>query len=209
MATLFILLFIITLFYIAISGRLFVCLNLLIVQGILLFGVALYELKEINTVNLLIILLETLLFKAWFMPMYIKKVTNRNRIKRSVEPYVSGFNSILIVSLLIVGSLLLAFYLHNESLKISYLAAAFSGILTGLFIIVSRKEIIMHIIGYVVLENGIVLLSFSVGSHLPLAVNAGILLDILISVLIFGLFLNKISKTFKDMDISQLKSLTD
>jgi hydrogenase-4 component E len=209
MATLFILFFIITLFYIAISGRLFVCINLLIIQGLLLFGVALYELKEINIINLLIVLLETALFKAWFMPTYLKKVVTKNKIKRSVDPYVSGFNSIIIVSLLIVGSILLAFYLHNESLKISYLAAAFSGILTGLFIIISRKEIIMHIVGYVVLENGIVILSFSVGNQLPLAVNAGILLDILISVLIFGLFINKIGRTFKDMDISHLKSLTD
>lgn len=209
MATLFVLTFIITLFYITISGRLFVCLNLLIVQGILLFGVAFYELKEINLINLAIVLLETLLFKALFMPIYLKRVTTRNKIKRSVDPYISGFNSLIIVSLLIVGSLLLAFYLHNESLRIPYLAAAFSGILSGLFIIISRKEIIMHIVGYVVLENGIVLLSFSVGTHMPFAVNAGILLDILISVMVFGLFLNKISKSFKEMDITQLTSLTD
>ncbi len=209
METLLILIFFISLFYIAISGRLFTCLNLLILQGFLLFGVAIVELNEINIINLLIVLVETLAFKAWFMPNYLKKVINRNHIKRQVSPYISGFNSLIIITLLIIGNLILAYYIQNTFLKPSYIAAAFSGILTGLFLIVSRKEIIMHLVGYIVLENGIVLLSFSVGKEMPLAVNAGILLDILISVLIFGLFINKIGKTFSEMDITKLTSLSD
>ena len=89
-------------------------------------------------------------------------------------------------------------YLQNQQLKLIYITAAFSGIMTGLFLIVSRKEIIQHIIGYIVLENAIVLLSFSLGNEMPMAVNAGILLDILISILLFGLFMNRIAKTYKD-----------
>jgi len=209
MGMLFILLFFVSLFYIAISGRLFTVLNLLILQGLLLFGVAIVELNEINIVNLLIVLLETLIFKAWFMPNYLKKVVNRNNIKRQVNPYISGFNSLIIISVIIIGNLIFAYYIQNTFLKPAYIAAAFSGILTGLFLIISRKEILMHLVGYVVLENGIVLLSFSVGKEMPFAVNAGILLDILISVLIFGLFINKIGKMFEDMDITKLTSLSD
>ena len=81
--------------------------------------------------------------------------------------------------------------------------------MTGLFLIVSRKEIIQHIIGYIVLENAIVLLSFSLGNEMPMAVNAGILLDILISILLFGLFMNRIAKTYKELDIDQLNKLSD
>lgn len=209
MTTLLILIFFITLFYISISGRIFTCLNLLFIQGILLFFVALIELSEINTFNLIIVLFETLVFKAWFVPSYLKKMINKNNIERRVEPYVSGFNSLIIISLLIVGNIILAYYLQTSFLKVTYIAAAFSGILTGLFIIISRKEIIMHLVGYIVLENGIVLLSFSVGKEMPLAVNAGILLDILISVLVFGLFINKISKINNEMDITKLTFLSD
>ena len=64
MITLLILIFIITLFYTAISGRMFVLIDLLIVQGLLLFGIAFIELREMNIVNLIFILLETLVFKA-------------------------------------------------------------------------------------------------------------------------------------------------
>jgi hydrogenase-4 component E len=209
MSNLLIIIFLMSLFYIAISGRLFVCINMLIVQGLLLFGVAFLSLQEINIINLLVVLIETLLFKALIVPYYIKKMVQKNKIKREILPFISGFSSLLVVSGLIILSFILGFYLQNAQLKIIFVTAAFSGIMTGLFLIVSRKEIIQHIIGYIVLENGIVLLSFSLGNETPMAVNAGILLDILISVLLFGLFMSRIGKTYKNIDIDQLNKLAD
>ncbi len=209
MNNLLIIIFLISLFYIAVSGRLFVCINLLIVQGLMLFGVAFLSLQEINIINLAVVLTETLLFKAVILPYYIKKMVVKNKIKRQVSPFMSGFSSVLTVSILIILSFIMGIYLQNEQLKLIYITAAFSGIMTGLFLIVSRKEIIQHIIGYIVLENGIVLLSFSLGKETPMAVNAGILLDILISILLFGLFMSRIAKTYKDLDIDQLNKLSD
>lgn len=198
-----------SLFYIAISGRLFVCINLLILQGVLLFGVAFIALNEINIINLLVVLIETLFFKALILPYYIKKMVIKNKIKRQVSPFISGFSSLVVVSVLIILSFILGLYLQSPQLQLIYITAAFSGIMTGLFLIISRKDIIQHIIGYIVLENGIVLLSFSLGKETPMAVNAGILLDILISVLLFGLFMNKIVKTYKDLEIDKLNKLSD
>ncbi len=209
MNNLFIIIFLMSLFYIAVSGRLFVCINLLILQGLLLFGIAFLSLREINIINLAVVLTETLVFKAIILPYYIKKMVLQNKIKRQVSPFMSGFSSLLIVSVLILLSFIMGIYLQNQQLKLIYITAAFSGIMTGLFLIVSRKEIIQHIIGYIVLENAIVLLSFSLGNEMPMAVNAGILLDILISILLFGLFMNRIAKTYKELDIDQLNKLSD
>jgi len=209
MNNLLIIIFLISLFYIAVSGRLFVCINLLILQGLMLFGIAFLSLREINIINLLVVLTETLLFKAIILPYYIKKMVLKNKIKRQVSPFMSGFSSLMTVSILILLSFIMGIYLQNEQLKLIYITASFSGIMTGLFLIVSRKEIIQHIIGYIVLENGIVLLSFSLGNETPMAVNAGILLDILISILLFGLFMQRIAKRYKDLDIDQLNKLSD
>lgn len=210
MVNLLIIIFLMSLFYISISGRLFICINLLILQGLILFGIALLSLgEEINIINLLVVLAETLLFKAIILPWYIKKMVVKNKIKRQFSPFISGFRSLLVVSALILLSFIMGVYMQNSQLKIIVLTAAFSGILSGLFLIVSRKEIIQHIIGYIVLENGIVLLSFSMGKETPMAVNAGILLDILISILLFGLFMNKLSGTNKDLEIDKLNKLSD
>lgn len=209
MISLLILVFLVTLFYIAISGRMFVCIDLLRVQGLLLFGVALIQLKDINIFNLLVVLLETLVFKSIVIPYYFKRIIIKNNIAREVEPFVSGFTSLVIVSFLIILSFILSFYIRSSHLKITFLTAAFSAITTGLFIIITRKKLITHLIGYIMLENGIVLLSFSLGNDMPMMVNAGIFLDILISVMLFSLFVNKIGQVYKDMDIGQLNKLSD
>lgn len=209
MATLLIIIFVITLFYAAISGRLFALINLLLIQGGLLFGVALIELREMNTVNLIVILVETLAFKAFVVPYFLKRTIRKNNIKREVEPYISGFNSLIIVSVLIILSFILTFSLKQNFRNVIYFTAAFSAILTGLFLMVSRKKIITHIIGYVILENGIVLLSFSVGNEMPMIVNAGILLDILVSVLLFGFFMSRIRYISKEFEITSLSKLKD
>lgn len=209
MTTLLTIIFIITLFYSAISGRLFTLINLLMIQGFLLFGVALIELNEMNIINFIFILLETLIFKAVVVPYYLKRTIRQNNIKREVEPYISGFNSLIIVSVLIILSFMLTFSLNESFQKIVYFTAAFSAIITGLFLMISRKKIITHIIGYVILENGIVLLAFSVGNEMPMIVNAGILLDILVSVLLFGFFLSRIRYISKDFEITKLSKLKD
>lgn len=209
MTSLLIIIFIITLFYAAISGRMVALINLLMIQGFLLFGVALIELREMNLANLIVILIETLIFKAIVVPYFLKRTIKQNNIKRVVEPYISGFNSLIIVSVLIILSFILTFSLQQDFHNVIYFTAAFSAILTGLFLMVSRKKIITHIIGYVILENGIVLLSFSVGNEMPMIVNAGILLDILVSVLLFGFFMSKIRYISKEFEISTLSKLKD
>ncbi|HNX07416.1 MAG TPA: hypothetical protein PKL96_07525 [Bacteroidales bacterium] len=209
MASLLIIIFIITLFYAAISVRMFTLINLLMVQGFLLFGVAFIELRELNVVNLIIILVETLVFKAFLVPYFLKRTIRQNNIKREVEPFISGVTSLLIVSVLIVLSFMLTFTLQQDFYNVIYFTVAFSAILTGLFLMVSRKKIITHVIGYVILENGIVLLAFSVGNDMPMIINAGILLDILVSVLLFGFFMSRIRHISKEFEISSLSKLKD
>ena len=66
-----------------------------------------------------------------------------------------------------------------------------------------------HLIAYLVIENGIFLLSLALGSEMPMFVNAAILLDIFTSVLIMGIFFNKLKDYFQNTDISHLSQLKD
>ena len=63
--------------------------------------------------------------------------------------------------------------------------------------------------GYMVIENGVFILSLAVGNEMPLLVNLGIMLDIFASVLILGIFVNKIGDVLKDVDVDQLRNLKD
>ena len=64
-------------------------------------------------------------------------------------------------------------------------------------------------VGYLIIENGIFLLSLAVGSEMPMMVNLAILLDVLIGVLVFGVFINRIGNTFESTRIEQLSNLRD
>ena len=199
----------ISLLYLSIANRLLTYIKILAFQGVILFGVALIELSEINTVNLVLILLETIIVKAILVPLFIKYIIKRNNITREMEPFIPNFVSLIIVTIIIVITILLSNSIIDTHLeKISFIVAL-STLFTWLFIIGTRKKVITHVMGYLVIENGVFILSLAVGNEMPLLVNLGIMLDIFASVLILGIFLNKIGDVFKDIDVNQLTNLKD
>ena len=199
----------ISLLYLSIANRLLTYIKILAFQGVILFGVALIELSEINTVNLVLILLETIIVKAILVPLFIKYIIKRNNITRETEPFIPNFVSLIIVTTIIVITILLSNSITDTHLeKISFIVAL-STLFTGLFIIGTRKKIITHVMGYMVIENGVFILSLAVGNEMPLLVNLGIMLDIFASVLILGIFVNKIGDVLKDVDVDQLRNLKD
>ena len=198
-----------TLLYISIANRLYTYLNILILQGFILFGVTFLTLTKISTVNLILIMLETIVFKALAVPWFIKYVIKRNRITRESEPYLPNFVSLIIVTFITVAAILLASSIKVANLDKTFFVVALSTIFTGLYLIVSRKKIITHVIGYIIIENGVFVLSLAVGNEMAMMVNLGIMLDIFASVLILGVFFNRIGDFLKDPDINQLRNLKD
>ncbi|MBI4931214.1 MAG: hypothetical protein HY841_10665 [Bacteroidetes bacterium] len=201
--------FIITLPYIGILKRLSTYVKILAFQGILLFGIAFINLIEINIVNLIFILLETIIFKAIAVPWFLNYIMKRNRITREAEPYLHNFFSLIIITGIIVLSYILSSAIEGNSINKIFFVVALSTLFTGLYIIVTRRKIITHVMGYLVLENGVFILSLAVGSEMPMLVNTGILLDIFVSILLLGIFVNKIGDVIKDVDVEQLKALRD
>jgi hydrogenase-4 component E len=198
-----------SLLYMSIANRLVTYLRILVLQGFILFGTTYLTLTDLNTVNLLLIMLETLIFKAIVVPWFINHIIKRNKITREAEPYLPNFISLIIVTLIIVCAIILASFIQDENLDKTFFVVAISTIFTGLYLIVSRKKIITHVIGYIVIENGVFVLSLAVGNEMPMLVNLGIMLDIFASVLILGIFFNKIGDVIKDPDVNLLSNLKD
>lgn len=201
--------FIITLLYLAIANRLITYINILAVQGFILFGVTFLQLHEINTVNLVLILLETVVFKALAVPIFLGYLLKRNNITREAEPYLPNFLSLVIVTVIIIVTILLANSIKDTKLDKIFFIVALSTLFSGLYLIASRRKIITHVIGYLIIENGVFVLSLAVGNEMPMLVNLGVMLDIFASVLILGIFLQKIGDVFKDVDVDQLSNLKD
>lgn len=198
-----------TLLYMSIANRIFTYLRILVFQGFLLFGTTYLTLSNINTLNLILIMLETIVFKAIAVPFFLRYIIKRNAITREAEPYLPNFISLIVVTLIIVVTITLSSAIVDENLDKTYFVVALSTLFTGLYLIVSRKKIITHVIGYLVIENGVFVLSLAVGNEMPMLVNLGIMLDIFASVLLLGVFFNKIGDVLKDPDVNLLRNLKD
>jgi hydrogenase-4 component E len=209
MTNVLLIIFIISLLYVSIANRIITYVRVLALQGFILFGVTFLQLKDIQTWNLILILLETVVFKALAVPIFLGYLINRNKITRETEPYLPHFISLIIITMIVVITILLANSIQDTHLDKIFFIVSLSTLFTGLYFIASRKKIITHVMGYLMIENGVFVLSLAVGNEMPNLVNLGIMLDVFASVLILGIFLNKIGDVFKAADVDQLSNLKD
>ena len=209
MTNVLLIIFIISLLYVSIANRIITYVRVLALQGVILFGVTFLQLKDIQTWNLVLILLETIVFKALAVPIFLGYLIKRNKITRETEPYLPHFISLIIITMIVVITVLLANSIQEAHLDKIFFIVSLSTLFTGLYFIASRKKIITHVMGYLMIENGVFVLSLAVGNEMPNLVNLGIMLDVFASVLILGIFLNKIGDVFKDVDVDQLSNLKD
>jgi hydrogenase-4 component E len=209
MTNVLLIIFIISLLYVSIANRIITYVRVLALQGFILFGVTFLQLHDIQTWNLVLILLETIVFKAIAVPVFLSYLIKRNKITRETEPYLPHFISLIIITMIVVITVLLANSIEDTHLDKIFFIVSLSTLFTGLYFIASRKKIITHVMGYLMIENGVFVLSLAVGNEMPNLVNLGIMLDVFASVLILGIFLNKIGDVFKAVDVDQLSNLKD
>lgn len=209
MTNVLLIIFTISLLYIGIAHRLLTYIKILSFQGVILFGIAFIDLTKMSFLNLSFILLETIVFKAVAIPLFLNYVINRNRLTRDSEPFLPNFISLIIITLIIITTFILSNAIADSRISKIYFVVAISTLFTGLYIIVTRHKIITHVMGYLVIENGVFILSLAVGNEMPMLVNLGIMLDIFASVFLLGIFVNRIGDVLKDVDVDQLKNLKD
>ena len=87
------------------------------------------------------------------------------------------------------------------------LAAAVSLILTGAFLMVSRRKALVQVLGLLVMENGIFLAALITTFGMPLVMEIVFFFDILMGLLLMGIFMFRISDTFEHLDVSKLRRL--
>ena len=154
-----------------------------------------------------------LLIKGMLIPSLLYMAVTRIAIKREVEPII-GYHASLLAGL---GLILLAVYLTGQlalSLPEGYSLLLITAITTmggGLFLMMSRTKAITQVIGYLMLENGIYLVGAALTkqAHNMYLVEFGILLDLLVGVMIMGIILHNINRTFDDVDTVYLGQLKD
>src|SRR5215467_11974453 len=84
---------------------------------------------------------------------------------------------------------------------------AFAGVLIGLFTTVNRRRALTQILGFLMLENSIFMIALLATYGVPLIVELGVFLDVLVAVLILEVFVYRIKENFDSIDVKHLGSL--
>jgi hydrogenase-4 component E len=209
MTTLLILLFSLSLIYMAIAERFKTFTMLIAIQGLLLFGISYFELVSFSTINLIFIFSETIIFKTIIVPILLYRIIRGEEHNRIHSHSLPGFYSVIIISLLLIFSFLIAQYFSQPIIDKVYFTVSLFALFTGMFMIISRDKIFSHLLGFLVIENAVFLFSLAIGNEMPVLINTGILLDIFISVLILGTFVGKIRRTMRNLGTTELSELKD
>ena len=190
------------------STRLYSCIQAFGIQSFLLACVAGVVAYSTGKDEIYIIAILTLLFKSIVIPYFLIYIIREIKVKREIDLYVKISPSLIIGGVLVVISYYLIRSINVISELSSFaLSASMSLVSIGLFIMISRKKAIMQMLGILIMENGLFLGAISLTYGMPLLVELGIFFDVLIAVLIMGILIFRINKTFESVDTSILKNL--
>ena len=161
--------------------------------------------------NQVLFTLSTTLIRGVGIPLSIYLAIRKIAIKREVQPIIGYHASIFCGLGLIVGATLISRQLHIPS-ALAYtllFPTAIALPVTGMFLLMARRNAIAMVIGYIMMENGIYLVGSIFSLRVLHTVEFGILLDVLAGVMIMAIIFRNIKQTFDDVDTALLRTLKE
>jgi hydrogenase-4 component E len=202
----------VTAFLIVSSRSLAFYIRLFALQSLFLGGVALLVVIGYGETHILIAAFLTIAIKAIAIPLVLTRVIERIHVQKEVDFSVNVTASLLLCGGMViladsVAQSILSAQQTDTTAVSRVLSVSIAMMLIGLFIMTTRKKALTQIIGLLTMENGVFLSGLSITYGMPLIVEVGIFFDILIAVLILGVFVFRINKTFESINIDSLRSL--
>ena len=153
----------------------------------------------------------TALGKGLVVPWVLLQVLRKVPMKKNVESYFTLPTAMLIGG----GLILLAHYLTDqlflgeEHLFNEVFSVGVSLVFIGMMMMMTFKKAFTQVVGLYVLDNGIFCLTLATVFEMPLIIEMGILFELLLGVLVLGLFVSRIKQSFDTVNVDYLKELHD
>jgi hydrogenase-4 component E len=161
--------------------------------------------------HLFISSLLTLGLKVILLPYILYVLIHRLNIRKEAETIVNMPTTMLIG----IGLVIFSYHLTEPVRELSTLMTrstltiALATVMIGLLMMITRRNAVTQIIGFLAMENGLFFTATSATHGMPLVVELGVALDILIAAFIFGIFFFHINTTFDSLDVSQMARLKE
>jgi hydrogenase-4 component E len=153
----------------------------------------------------------TLVLKVLVIPWLLHRMIARLNVRWDVEPLINIPTTMLIG----IGLVIFAFYLGAPIARLSSTVArgtlgiALACVLLSFLMMITRAKAVPQVIGFLAMENGLFFAATAATYGMPMVVELGIALDVLIGALILGVFMFQIREQFDSLDIRHLERLKE
>lgn len=149
--------------------------------------------------------------KGLLIPSLLRRAMRASQVEREARPYLGYVTSLLLGAACAVAALELGDLvpLREEHASTLLVPGAAATMLTGLVLLVGRTKAVSQVCGFLVFENGIYLFGLLLLDAMPLLVEAGVLLDVLVGVFVIGIIVDRIQRTFDSLDTRRLTTLRE
>jgi hydrogenase-4 component E len=187
------------------QDRLFALINVFALHAIVLALSVAWQAYVQDAHHLYVTAALALVFKAIVIPVGLHRIIQRLGIHRDIETAVGiGPTMLAGIGLVALSMVLMLRVTHDaDPLAREDLAFALSIILLGLLVMVTRRNAVSQVVGFMSLENGLVLAATG-AKGMPLVVEISVAFSILIAFIVIGVFLFRIRERFDSVDVGAL-----
>ena len=185
--------------------------NLLALQGAMLFAATLLLAWRTGQHHLYFSALLTLVLKVIFLPWLLHRLIRRLGVYWDTEPLLNVPGTMLVGVLVVV----FAFGLAQPIAELASTATrnaigiAIAVILLAFLTMITRRKAMSQVVGFLSMENGLFFGAMSATYGMPMIVELGIALDVLVAMLVLGVFFFQIREQFDSLDLHNLESLKE
>ncbi len=185
--------------------------NLFGLQGLVLAGSTLVVAVTTHQAHLYWSAGLTLLLKAMLLPWILHRLVRKLYVKWDIESLVNVPATMLIGIVLVIVAFNVALPISQFSSTISRgtLGIALATVMLAFLMMITRTKAIPQVVGFLAMENGLFLAATSATYGMPMVVELGIALDVLVGMIILGVFFFQIRDQFDSLDISHMEHLKE
>ena len=153
----------------------------------------------------------TVLLKVILIPWVLHRLINRLFVRWDIETLINIPTTMLIGIGLVIFAFALAAPISQmaTTLTRSTLGIALASVLLSFLMMIVRQKAVPQVIGFLAMENGLFFAATSATYGMPLVVELGVALDVLVGTFIFGIFFFHIRERFDSLDIRHMEKLKE
>lgn len=153
----------------------------------------------------------TLILKVLLLPWLLHRLIRKLNVRWDVETLINIPTTMLVGIGLVIFSFNLAAPISqlSEGITRGLIGIALASVLLSLLMMLTRRKAVSQVVAFLSLENSLFFAATSATQGMPLVVEFGIALDVLVATFIFGIFFFQIRETFESLDITNMEKLKD